>query len=98
MSRLVDPFYKVNSTYGSPMGRRSGNWLFTNQSKLCAKHQGGGQGYDSGGAYWGTPSNIWAVWERAQPDSVQYVRAGSRLSAINAVLVAHGLDKREISH
>lgn len=77
-----DPFYRVSCKYGAPMGRRSdapGN--FVDAPKLYARHQGGGDGYDKGGAYWGTPSNVWAVWLRGG-EAVCYVRASSRAAAI----------------
>ena len=45
------------------------------------RHQGGGEGYDRGGAYWGTPSNVWGVWDDDR--NVVYVRASSREDAIN---------------
>jgi len=49
-----------------------------------AKRQGGGDGYDKGGAYWGTPSNVWAVWAWVDGDAVcVYVRASSRADAIS---------------
>lgn len=81
-----DPFDSVSCKYGAPMGRRSNpGWLFTNKAKMCARHQGGGDGYDKGGAYWGCPSNVYAVWERGQYDSVQYVRASSKQAAIDKV-------------
>ena len=77
-----NPFPKVSCKYGAPMGRHSdspGN--FVDVPTLYAMHQGGGQGYDKGGAYWGNPSNVWAVWTRGG-ESVCYVRAWSRESAI----------------
>lgn len=81
-----NPFPAVNSQYGAPMGRHSdapGN--FVDAPRLYAKHQGGGQGYDRGGAYWGLPSNVWAVWTRGG-ESVCYVRAWSREGAISKAL------------
>lgn len=77
-----NPFRKVDCRYGAPMGRRSdapGN--FVDAPKLYARHQGGCEGYDRGGAYWGTPCNVWAVWTRGG-EAVTYVRAWSRDEAI----------------
>ena len=90
MNRFT-PFPKVSSTYGAPMGRRSAhNMPWTAETKLCAKHQGGGQGYDSGGAYWGDGAGdgpVWAVWERGKGrEGVVYVRAWSARNAIAAAL------------
>lgn len=87
MSRF-NPFPKVSCTYGAPMGRYThpGNCSHWDDPavKLCAMHQGGSDGYDRGGAYWGSPSTVWAVWEHGHGDldAVMYVRAGSRDAAI----------------
>ena len=82
--KRFDPFHQLNCSYGAPMGRRSRN--IDVDSKLCAKHQSGVDGYDKGGAYWGSPCNVWAVWTYGKGhDGVQYVRAISRQSAINQV-------------
>lgn len=79
------PFPKVSGRYGAPMGRRGDNDL-QNIPKLFAMHQGGTGGYDKGGAYWGYPSDVWAVWGRDGAEvSVTYVRASGRESAINQV-------------
>lgn len=75
------PFAPVSARYGAPMGRRShpgtpSTWNAA--TKLCAQHQGGSGDYDRGGAYWGSPCNVWAVWEWGKSDNgVVYVRAGS---------------------
>lgn len=54
--------------------------------RLCARHQGGGDGYDRGGAYWGSPANVWGVWAHLGGETVcTYVRANSRAAAIAAV-------------
>lgn len=82
-----NPFSEVSSRYGSPMGRRGDNAANLKGAKrLHALHQGGGDGYDKGGAYWGTPSNVWGVWGwiDSRP-CVTYVRANSRNSAIEKV-------------
>ena len=77
MKKQFDPFPDVGGAYGAPMGRRSNTSL---SGRLCARRQGGGDGYDRGGAYWGTPSNVWGVWDADR--SVVYVRASSRADAI----------------
>ena len=73
--KQYDPFPPVG---GSPMGRRSD----TDQlhGRLHARRQGGGEGYDRGGAYWGSPSNVWAVWDDNK--TTVYVRAWTRSQAI----------------
>lgn len=80
-----DPFVAVSGRYGAPMGRHahpgiSSTWDAT--TRLCARHQGGSDGYDKGGAYWGSPGNVWAVWERGMgEEGVVYVRASSAEAA-----------------
>ena len=82
-----NPFPKVDGYRGSPMGRRDGDVRIDPgyPIRLSAKHQGGGEGYDRGGAYWGLPSDVWAVWETGKPDTVKYVRAKSREDAFAAL-------------
>lgn len=75
--KQFDPFPEVSGTYGAPMGRRDDHSL---RGRLYARRQGGGGGYDRGGAYWGTPSNVWGVWD--DDKNVVYVRAWSREQAI----------------
>jgi hypothetical protein len=79
---MFDPFDKVNSVYGAPMGRASddlrGVPLIT---RLYVRHQGGGEGYDKGGAYWGLPSNVYAVWTRGG-ELCAYFRAHSKEEAV----------------
>ena len=82
--KQFDPFPKVSGKWGAPMGRRDDN--MHGIKRLHARHQQGGQGYDRGGAYWGTPSNIWGVWGTAAGETVvTYVRASSRADAIAQV-------------
>lgn len=85
--KKFDPFPDVSSRYGSPMGRRGDNPAnLQGLRRLHARPQGGGDGYDKGGAYWGTPSNVWGVWGwiEGRP-CVTYVRAHSRVAAIDKV-------------
>lgn len=87
MKKQFNPFDEVSCTYGAPMGRRGDNSAnLQGLKRLHARHQGGGGGYDKGGAYWGIPSNVWGVWAwiDGRP-CVTYVRANSRQSAINTV-------------
>ena len=85
--KQFNPFPDVSSRYGSPMGRRGDNPSnLQGVKRLHARRQGGGDGYDKGGAYWGTPSNVWGVWAHLGDDIVcTYVRAWSRQEAINKV-------------
>lgn len=85
--KQFNPFPKVNSQYGAPMGRHGDNTAnLQGRKRLHARHQGGGDGYDRGGAYWGVPCNVWAVWARIDGEVVKaYVRAWSRDAAIKQV-------------
>ena len=87
MATQFNPFPEVSSRCGAPMGRRGDNPAnLQNAKRLHARRQGGGEGYDKGGAYWGTPSNVLGVWAwvDGQP-CVVYVRANSRKAAIDMV-------------
>ena len=87
MKKQFNPFAKTASHYGAPMGRRGDNPAnLQDLARLHARHQGGGEGYDKGGAYWGYPSNVWGVWGWIDGGVVcTYVRANSREDAINRV-------------
>lgn len=59
-----NPFQKVNSSRGAPMGRCGDDINQVPRSgKLYAKHCGGDGHYDRGGAYWGH-SRVVAVYTR----------------------------------
>ena len=85
--KQFNPFPEVSSRYAAPLGRHGDNPSnLIGLKRLHARHQGGGQGYDKGGAYWGTPSNVWGVWAHMDGEIVCcYVRANSRLEAIRKV-------------
>lgn len=87
MQKQFNPFPHVSGKYGAPMGRHGGNPAnLQDVKRLRARHQGGGDGYDKGGAYWGLPSNVWGVWAHIDGEPcVVYVRASSRVDAINKV-------------
>ncbi len=82
-----NPFPDVSARYGAPMGRHGGNSAnLQGVRRLHARHQGGGDGYDRGGAYWGLPSNVWCVWAHVGgAPCATYVRAASRDAAIEMV-------------
>jgi hypothetical protein len=79
-----NPFPRVSSAYGAPMGRVSTRlWIDPENvslGELCVAGPAGE--YDSGGAYWGVGGRegpVWAVWVRGNGrDGVCYVRAHSR--------------------
>jgi len=85
--KQFNPFSEVSCTYGAPMGRHSDNPAnLQDVKRLHTRHQGGGEGYDKGGAYWGTPSNVWGVWAWMDGEIIcTYVRANSRQDAISKV-------------
>lgn len=87
MKKQFNPFPDVSSRYGSPMGRRGDNPAnLEGVKRLHARRQGGGEGYDKGGAYWGLPSNVWGVWAWLEGQAVcTYVRAPSRSAALSMV-------------
>ena len=84
-----NPFPEVSGKYGAPMGRHGDNPANLQDLpayKLHARRQGGCDGYDKGGAYWGYPSNVWGVWAWLDGEAVcTYVRANSRIDAIEKV-------------
>ena len=85
--KQFNPFAEVSSMHGAPMGRRGDNPSnLIGIKRLHARHQGGGGGYDKGGAYWGAPSNVWGVWGWIDGEvCCVYVRATSRTDATNKV-------------
>lgn len=87
MTKQFNPYPHVSGKYGAPMGRNSDNPAnLQDVKRLHARRQGGGEGYDKGGAFWGTPSNIWGVWGRLGDEIICcYVRASSRIDAINNI-------------
>jgi hypothetical protein len=90
--KQFNPFPEVSGRYGAPMGRRWDRAAdLAGVKRLHARHQGGGDGYDKGGAYWGLPSNVWGVWARKNGKvSCIYIRANSREQAI---AIARGGEK-----
>lgn len=85
--KQFNPFPDVPGAYGAPMGRCGDNPAnLQDVKRLHARRQGGGAGYDKGGAYWGLPSNVWGVWARVDGETVcTYIRASSRADAIRKV-------------
>ena len=81
-----NPFPALSGKHGAPHGRHGdapGNFV-DNPGPFFARHQGGTNGYDRGGAYWGSPSNVFAVW--TADECVTYTRAKSKADAIQQVL------------
>lgn len=79
-----NPFSKVDSRYGAPMGRHGHDAsMWDQEGKLYARHCGGDGYYDRGGAYWGH-SKVYAVWTRGGAFCA-YVEATSKAGAIKVV-------------
>ncbi len=98
--------YEVSGRYGAPMGRQSGVWTsiagrdekvgYYNDLpfKLHLQKVDFVDGvYDRGGAYWGSPSDLYVAYCLAWIEDVKrelqvryYVRAGSREEAKQHVL------------
>ena len=87
MKNQFNPFPNLSCARGAPMGRHGDNPSnLQDVKRLHARRQGGGDGYDKGGAYWGTPSNVWGVWGTVDGEILcVYVRANSRDTAIKMV-------------
>lgn len=79
-----NPFVRVNSRFGAPMGRAGDNPSdYDGKSALYSRHCGGDGFYDRGGAYWGH-SRVYAVWTRGGTWCA-YVESTSRANAIQFV-------------
>lgn len=100
MTQQFNPTPDVDCKYGAPMGRpaRSGYWLKGDFYPLavmenappfrlvrCPLDSGG---CDRGGAYWGTPSNLY-YYEGPVSDISGYVRGNTRELAKAAVRSIH---------
>lgn len=79
----MKPFeINVSSKYGAPMGRPGGETL-TGKVHLCRVPLVDG-GYDQGGAYWGTPDNLFCLYN---DDCTRYLRASNRNDAKSQALI-----------
>lgn len=86
-----NPFARVTSRYGAPMGRHgvSPADFAYHVGPLYARHCGGDGYYDRGGAYWGH-SKVCAVWTRGGK-LCAYVEAYSPDEAIRLVREQSGM-------
>lgn len=87
MTAQFNPFAHVSGRFGAPMGRHGGNPSnLIGVKRLFCRYQGGDEGYDKGGAYWGAPSDVYGVWAKIDNEIIcAYVRAESRATAISMV-------------
>ena len=95
MARRPYPIKDVGGVYGAPMGRRDdlpGDF----EGKLHLQYVPFIDGaYDQGGAYWGTPANLWVAWGYDEDECLVefYTRASTRDGAKSNVL-EHSPDAR----
>lgn len=90
MAHRPIPITDCSCKYGAPMGRRSDLATDGDPIKLCLRHVPFIDGcYDQGGAYWGSPENLWVAWgDDGDEVCVLYVRARDRQDA-KAQVIAH---------
>jgi hypothetical protein len=92
MKKIFNPFADVGlSPRGAPMGRMDndkdddGKCTWDGKEPLLVMGQGDNQpAYDNGGAYWGTPNDVYAVFTRDGSFCV-YRRAKSTIRAVRGV-------------
>ncbi len=76
---------KACSQYGASMGRRAhhcGEHKDTDNKFSVALVGLDTGGYDSGGAYWGTPNNLYRVYAEVPDDYIEFfIRADNREAA-----------------
>jgi hypothetical protein len=73
---MHDYQHKGYTEYGARMGRGSDLRLDTEDMCMIRQVPIDSQGYDPGGAYWGTPSNLYCV-ESLDSGEIHYLRSGS---------------------
>lgn len=93
-----DAYYMGDPSRGAAMGRPRGvlkahempqRSIYLNKVKLDR------QGYDSGGAYWGTPNDLYCAYgDTEEGDYCEYVRASSRAEAASKLRLSEQLIKR----
>lgn len=75
----------VDSTFGAPMGRHS--VIDSGERKLHLRRlRFVDGGYDAGGAYWGSPANVWHAVNACRGIEV-FVRADTREEAKRKVSI-----------
>lgn len=81
---MVFPYNEpVNGQYGAPMGRCDVTGGYPKSLTLRAVPFIDG-GYDRGGAYWGSPANLFCAWDRKR-ETVRYLRAATLGRAMMAL-------------
>lgn len=83
---------KVNTKYGAPMGRTQWNECKGISCRGSIQQLAMTDGYDSGGAYWGMPNNVYCAQynyfnkhTNEEYSGRMFVRANSRQEAIQQV-------------
>lgn len=85
----MPPLTHVNSQYGAPMGRRDTHDDREFAGKVMLQRVPFVDGaYDRGGAYWGSPANLWRCYALIWMDDIKtdwhvdfFLRANSREEA-----------------
>jgi hypothetical protein len=91
MANRPDPITECSSKYGAPMGRRSDLAGDGEPIKLHLRYVPFVDGcYDQGGAYWGSPANLYVAWGYEDQGDGEYryeyyIRANSRNDAKDVV-------------
>lgn len=87
----MKPFQvNVSSRYGAPMGRRYDK-LDAVKGRVHLQSVPFVDGcYDQGGAYWGSPANLWCAWGESEDEQlVTFLRAPSREAAKSKLLAEY---------
>ena len=87
-------FPAVNSQYGAPMGRSESPLGVGDKNIHLFKVRLDSGGYDDGGAYWGTPDNLWCA--RCPEGGQRFVRASNRLVAAARLDLPNRMLRRSI--
>ena len=80
----------VTSTYGAPLGRHTHAAPF--YGRIRARRVKLSQGYDQGGAYWGTGQNLYYVY--GSEDGEIFVRSPDNKTAIAKAIEELGTDNK----
>jgi hypothetical protein len=79
----LKPFQvNVSSKYGAPMGRPGQDLKIVAAKLHLERVPFVDSCYDQGGAYWGSPANLYCAWGEADGETIAYyLRANSRQQA-----------------
>lgn len=94
---LKDVITPLNTTRGAPMGRSEYGVIDDETKYRLAYVPFVDNCYDTGGAYWGSPANLWALWDSEpnsynEPAVVRFVRANDRRKAWEILCEQEGVN------